>query len=214
MGHGGLEPVEPDRLADAREADLGVFRRGARVAGGAALLGRDLLRGRGGGLVAGHELGDDVGEPEETLLEVGPVEREKDVEDVLRGLEVADGEIGLEEVEPGGRAVAGRVVVRGNQLDQLAHVAADAEFAGNRHEHIGPRARAGEDLGVDGDGRGDVARLEFRLGVGEAGQGATGDRLAGLRGGFVGGEKSHAAASKVIPAAVAMRFWARAFRPG
>jgi hypothetical protein len=51
-----------------------------------------------------YQLGDGVREPVEALLELGAVEGEEDVEDMLRGVGVADRQVGLHQVDPGGRA--------------------------------------------------------------------------------------------------------------
>jgi hypothetical protein len=59
----------------------------------------------------------------EPVLELGPVEGEEDVEDVLRRVRVADREVCLDEVEPGSGAVALRVVARCDKLDDLGDVA-------------------------------------------------------------------------------------------
>jgi hypothetical protein len=131
--------------------------------------------------VPGHELGDGVGKPKEALLEVGAVEGEEDVEHVLGGLDVADRQVGLQEVEPGGRPVPAGVVVRRHELDQLAHVAAHAEVARDGHQHVGAGAGAGQHLLVDGDGARHIPRLQLGPRIGEARQGAAGDALAGVR---------------------------------
>ena len=74
--------------------------------------------------MAGHEFTDHVGEAKQALLQLGPVEGEKDVEQVLGRLDEAEGQVGLQEVEAGGRTVAAGIIVGRHQLDEFAHVAA------------------------------------------------------------------------------------------
>src|ERR1017187_5372656 len=99
-----------------------------------------------------YELGDRVGEPMETVLELRPIEGEKDVEDVLRRVGVADGEVGLEKVDSDREPVALRVIARGDQLDDLGNVARGPEIAGDRHKHVGAVAGVHEHFLVDRDG--------------------------------------------------------------
>ena len=136
----------------------------------------------------------------EPVLQLGPVEGEEDVQHVLGRIGVAEGEVGLDQVQAGGRAVPVGVVAGGDQLDDRRQVAGGPEVAGDGDEHVGPvTGRAGEDLLVDREGAGEVARLkafaggeEPRLDVarGSGGRGrrfpgggrgrrGTGSRLAG-----------------------------------
>ena len=60
---------------------------------------------------AGHhavvdQLGDRVGEPVEALLELRALQGEENVEHMLRGVRVADRQVGLQEVDPGRGPVA------------------------------------------------------------------------------------------------------------
>ena len=130
-------------------------------------------------------LGDGVGEAPEAFFEVGFFEGEEEVKDVLGRAGVAEGEVGLEEVDAGGGAVAFGVVAGGNELDDGLDMAGGAEVAGNGDEHIGAVAGGGEDLLIKGEGTGEVAELEFLAGGEERGEDRAGDGGGG--GGGVGG---------------------------
>jgi hypothetical protein len=98
------------------------------------------------------QLGDGVREPVEAVLELRPVEREEDVEDVLRGVGVPDREEGLDQVDSGRGPVAQGVVARGDQVDDLGNVPGGAQVARDGDKDVGPVACDGEDLLVDGQG--------------------------------------------------------------
>jgi hypothetical protein len=189
----GLEPVEPHRLAEADEADLGL---GCRIAG---LLLRRLA-------LADEQLGHGVGEAHQARLQLGPVQFKEQVQQVLGGLGVARHEVGLQQVDAGGGAVALGVVARGEQLDELLHVAGAAEVARDRHEHIGPVAGAGQHGLVDRHGARRVLGLQLLAGGGQLGEDAAGGagfvragRSLGLLVGWLAVEESHGQRAKACP---------------
>ena len=121
----GLEAVEPDGFTDADKIDLGDdgFGRGERrgISGGAMQRKR---RSTGN-----DQLGDGVREAMEPIFEFGAIEFEEDVEDVLRGIGLAKGEIGLEKIEARSGAVFLGIVTRGDEFDDAGDVAGGSEVA-------------------------------------------------------------------------------------
>jgi hypothetical protein len=128
------------------------------------------------------QLGDRVGEPVEALLELGAVEREEDVEDMLRGVGVADRKVGLHEVDARGGPVAQRVVPRGDELDDLGDVPGRAEVARDRHEDVRAVARRRQHLLVDQHRAREVLALELLPGGDQAGRYPGDRRVKGRRG--------------------------------
>jgi hypothetical protein len=86
------------------------------------------------------------------VFEFGAVKLEENVEDVLRGVGLAEGEVGLEEIEAGSGAVFLGIVTRGDEFDDAGDVTRRAEVTGNGDEDIGAIAGRGEDLFVDREG--------------------------------------------------------------
>ncbi len=79
----------------------------------------------------------------EPVLELGALKGKENVEDVLRRVGVAHGEVGLEQIESRRRPVPVGIVTRRDEFNDLCDVTVRAEIAGNRNEHIGavPRGR-------------------------------------------------------------------------
>ena len=152
----GLEAVEPDGFTDADEVDLGddgFGRREGRGIGGGAVQRKWRSTGN-------DELGDSVREAMKPVFEFGAVKLEENVEDVLRGVGLAEGEVGLEEIEAGSGAVFLGIVTRGDEFDDAGDVTRRAEVTGNGDEDIGAIARRSEDLFVDRKGTGKITSIE------------------------------------------------------
>ena len=148
VGNQGFESVEPDRFADADEADFFLLHR--------PRFGRVL-----GLAFADEEFGNRIGKSDQPGLQLGPLEGEQEVKQVLRRLGLAGHQVGLEQIESGRRAVFLHIVARGEQLNDFTDMSLGAEIGGNRHEHIAAIARPGEDGFVDRQGGGEVLRLQL-----------------------------------------------------
>jgi hypothetical protein len=104
----------------------------------------------------------------EPVFELGTIELEEHVEHVLRGVGLAEREVGLEKIEAGGRTVDLRVIARSDQLDDLGNMPGRAEIAGDRDEDIGAFPGRGENLLINGQSAGEIFGLESLTGGGEA----------------------------------------------
>jgi len=153
-----LKAVEPDGLADAHRGPLG----SRRPLGHHRVEARRVTR-------LDHP-GDRIGKPVEPLLELRPVEVEQPVEHVLGRFGVAQGQVGLQQVQPGGRPVALGVVARGDQLDDRRHVPGRTQVARDRRQHAGVVPLRLEQLLVDREGAGQILAFEARARRAEAGQ--------------------------------------------
>ena len=88
---------------------------------------------------------------------------------MLRRIGIAHGEVGLEEIEPGGGSVALGVVARCDQFDDLGYIAVRAEIARYGHEHVGPVAGRSEQLFVKRHRARQILRSEALAGGREVG---------------------------------------------
>jgi hypothetical protein len=67
----------------------------------------------------------------------------------------------LEKIEAGGRAVTLGVVTRRDELHDLSDIAARAEIAGERDQHIRSIAGGAQQFLINGHGAGEVFGFEF-----------------------------------------------------
>lgn len=100
---------------------------------------------------------------------------------MLRGVGIADGEVGLEEIEARGGTVALGIVARGDELDNFGDVAVHTEVAGDGDEDIGAVTGGGEDFFVEGEGAGEILGGELVAGGGEVGFDSAGRSGGGSR---------------------------------
>ena len=177
MRSGLIEAIKPDRFADAREVDLDfqLF--------DAALVGQH--GGMRNWLAPGHQVGQGIGKSKKPFFQFRPLEREEYVEQMLGGFDIARDQVGLKQVQPRGRAVAGRIIARRDQLDQLLDVAVHPQIARNGHQHIGAGSSGREHLFIDGEGSGQILGIELGARLRQLRHDPPGD--GGLvRAGFVG----------------------------
>ena len=143
-----LESVIPDGTADAHEVNLG----------------RAVTRGprhrRSSLVVEQHQVGDRVGKTEKPLLQLRPVEGEQQIQHVLGGFRVAHGQVGLQKIDAGGRAVPLGIVMGRDELDDFPRMAGHAQVTRDGDEHVGPRAGRGQHFLVNRHGAGEVLQFE------------------------------------------------------
>ena len=107
-----------------------------------------------------HHVGDDIGESEQALLQLGPIEGEQQIEHMLGGLRIAHRQVGLQQVDAGRRPVAPRVIPRRDEFDDLPRVTGHPEVAGNADQDVRAVAGGGEHLLVDRHRPGAILEFE------------------------------------------------------
>lgn len=168
LGGHRLQAVKPDWFADTHEGDLRSIGTDGRTPDHA---------GRRGRVRRGDHFRDRVGEPVEALLQLGSLQTKQNIEHMLRGIRIAHGEVGLQEIEARGRTVALGVVTRRDEFDDFVDVPVRTEIAGDGHEDIGPvSGRAREHVLVERDGGREVFGGQFLAGGLEQGFDAADDR--------------------------------------
>ena len=95
------------------------------------------------------------------VLQFRPVEGKENVEKVLRRVDIAQCQIGLQHVQPGRGSVFIRIIARGDQLGDFLQMSGHPQVTGNGHQHVGPFTRLRQHLLINGQRGRHILGLEF-----------------------------------------------------